>query len=126
MEVLAQLTAERPGTPVIVISAMSDTRLAVRAVKSGAADYLTKPFELDELLDTMRITLQHRPTAKSRWGCFVHLRRCPPEFGDCSAIAPWTRAANLGPRKLPLASARNWPTPGSQQCKSDVGCPPDG
>jgi len=41
-----------------MISAHGDTRAAVRAVKIGAADYLTKPFDLDELLHLMRSTLE--------------------------------------------------------------------
>ncbi len=47
------------GEPqVIMISAHGDTRAAVKAVKMGAADYLTKPFDLDDLLHTMRTTLE--------------------------------------------------------------------
>lgn len=51
--------------PVIMISAHGDTRAAVQAVKSGATDYLTKPFELDELLAVIATTLAlvHVPEA---------------------------------------------------------------
>lgn len=47
----------RPALPVIMISAHGDTRAAVQAVKGGATDYLTKPFELDDLLATLHATL---------------------------------------------------------------------
>ena len=47
----------RPDLPVIMISAHGDTRAAVQAVKGGATDYLTKPFELDDLLATIHNTL---------------------------------------------------------------------
>ncbi|OAI86321.1 sigma-54-dependent transcriptional regulator [Pseudomonas putida] len=47
----------RPTLPVIMISAHGDTRAAVQAVKGGATDYLTKPFELDDLLATIQATL---------------------------------------------------------------------
>ncbi|MFK8332575.1 sigma-54-dependent transcriptional regulator [Pseudomonas sp. BJa5] len=47
----------RPELPVIMISAHGDTRAAVQAVKGGATDYLTKPFELDDLLATIQGTL---------------------------------------------------------------------
>ncbi|WP_417783090.1 sigma-54-dependent transcriptional regulator [Terasakiella pusilla] len=50
MEVLERLQKENLGIPVIMISAHGDTRAAVQAVKLGAVDYLTKPFELDELV----------------------------------------------------------------------------
>lgn len=49
MEVLQQLREHQPDLPVIMISAHGDTRAAVQAVKLGATDYLSKPFELDEL-----------------------------------------------------------------------------
>ncbi|HDS1733110.1 sigma-54 dependent transcriptional regulator [Pseudomonas sp. BP8] len=52
----------RPNLPVIMISAHGDTRAAVQAVKGGATDYLTKPFELDDLLATIHATLEV-PTA---------------------------------------------------------------
>lgn len=47
----------RPTLPVIMISAHGDTRAAVQAVKGGATDYLTKPFELDDLLATIQDAL---------------------------------------------------------------------
>ncbi|MBR9882703.1 MAG: sigma-54-dependent Fis family transcriptional regulator [Oceanospirillales bacterium] len=44
-----------PGAPmVIMISAHGDTRTAVEAVKRGAQDYITKPFDLDELVMLIR------------------------------------------------------------------------
>ena len=49
LEVLIQLKALSSSTPVIMISAHGDTRSAVKAVKEGALDYITKPFEIDEL-----------------------------------------------------------------------------
>lgn len=59
MATLATLLERYPNMPVIMISAHGDTRAAVQAVKSGAADYLTKPFELDELLHDIVATLDH-------------------------------------------------------------------
>ncbi|MCA1971900.1 MAG: sigma-54 dependent transcriptional regulator [Caenispirillum sp.] len=60
METLARLRQAVPDLPVIMISAHGDTRAAVQAVKMGAADYLTKPFELDELLHCIRSLLDRR------------------------------------------------------------------
>lgn len=53
-EILPQLS----GIPVIVISAKVDVADKVNVLLSGAADYLTKPFEIQELL--ARITVQLR------------------------------------------------------------------
>lgn len=58
LEVLAAMPRENGEPQVIMISAHGDTRAAVKAVKMGAADYLTKPFDLDDLLHTIRTTLE--------------------------------------------------------------------
>ena len=58
IEVLEHLRAALPDTPVVMISAHGDARTAVRAVKLGAFDYLTKPFDLDDLFLTIRSALE--------------------------------------------------------------------
>lgn len=45
LEVLATLTAEFPEMPIIVVTGMGGITDAIEAVKLGAWDYLTKPFE---------------------------------------------------------------------------------
>lgn len=55
-EVLAQLE----GIPVIVLSARADVKDKVSLLLGGAADYMTKPFDTQELL--ARITVQLRKT----------------------------------------------------------------
>lgn len=47
--------------PVIVISAKVDVENKVNVLLSGAADYLTKPFEIDELLARITVQLRSRP-----------------------------------------------------------------
>lgn len=58
LEVLQSMQRPAGEPQVIMISAHGDTRAAVKAVKLGAADYLTKPFDLDDLLHTIRTTLE--------------------------------------------------------------------
>lgn len=48
--VLAALLAERPRTRVLVLSAVGDVDMRVRCLELGAADYLTKPFAIAELI----------------------------------------------------------------------------
>ena len=43
-----------PDTPVIIITAYSSLEGAVGAIKNGASDYISKPFDLDELSLTVR------------------------------------------------------------------------
>jgi DNA-binding NtrC family response regulator len=49
-----KLRREAPGTDVILMTACSEVSQAVSALKEGAYDYLTKPFDLDELLLQVR------------------------------------------------------------------------
>ena len=44
--------------PVIVISARSDDTDKIEALDTGADDYLTKPFSVDELLARLRVTVR--------------------------------------------------------------------
>lgn len=48
-ELLSRIRAERPRLPVIMLTARGSERAAVRAMKEGATDYLSKPFDVDEL-----------------------------------------------------------------------------
>ena len=63
-EVLDVLRRKHPQMPVVMISAHGDTREAVRAVKTGAVDYLSKPFELDELFHVLSATLDRERMAR--------------------------------------------------------------
>jgi DNA-binding NtrC family response regulator len=49
IEVLPQIVAEHPDIGVVMVTAVSDTETAVEAMKLGAHDYVTKPFNLDVL-----------------------------------------------------------------------------
>ncbi len=50
MDILAEAREKSPLTPVIVMTAYGTIEMAVKAVKEGAYDFLTKPFEPDHLL----------------------------------------------------------------------------
>lgn len=49
LELLARLHALYASLPVILLTARGSERVAVRAMKEGAYDYLTKPFDVDEM-----------------------------------------------------------------------------
>ena len=53
-EVLRRIRARRPGVPVLMLTARDEVRDKISALDGGADDYLTKPFDLDELLARMR------------------------------------------------------------------------
>lgn len=57
IEVLQTISSNMP-CPVIVLTAYEDLEMAVRSVKLGAFDYLTKPFEKDKLIHTIEMAIE--------------------------------------------------------------------
>ena len=43
-----------PQLPVVLITAYADVQLAVKCLKAGASDFVTKPWDIDELLRTLK------------------------------------------------------------------------
>lgn len=62
MKILEWLCEHRPETIVIMMTAFAEVKTAVEAMKKGAADYLIKPFPLDELTLQIRRLLSQRRT----------------------------------------------------------------
>jgi FixJ family two-component response regulator len=54
-----QLSATGVQIPIIFITAHGDIPMSVRALKSGAVEFLTKPFRDQDLLDAIQQALQH-------------------------------------------------------------------
>jgi len=57
MGLLDRLSAERPDLPVVLLTAHGTVPMAVEAMKRGAADFLLKPFDSEEVLFVLRKTL---------------------------------------------------------------------
>ncbi len=53
LEVLKQIKTIKGSLPVVMISGFVSTENAMEAMREGAYEYLTKPFEIDKLLDTV-------------------------------------------------------------------------
>jgi DNA-binding NtrC family response regulator len=58
LELLRHCARLRPGILPIVITAYGTVDIAVEAMKRGATDFITKPFELDGLLGTIRVAAE--------------------------------------------------------------------
>lgn len=56
-ELQRHLQAEGYKTPVIFITAFPEVRVRESALRAGAVAYLTKPFEQDDLVDSLAIAL---------------------------------------------------------------------
>ena len=82
LETLPKISQERPGLPVIVISAQNTIMTAIQAAEAEAYDYLPKPFDLPDLMKRAAKALETKRRAQ------------PPK----RAAAP----AGEGPEDLPL------------------------
>lgn len=60
LDLLEEVQRVAPLTPVIIITAFGTIESAIKAMKMGAYDYITKPFQMDELLLTLRKALETR------------------------------------------------------------------
>ena len=60
MELLRRITEHYPEVPVVMITAHGTVATAVEALKKGALDYVTKPFELDELKNVIAKAVKTR------------------------------------------------------------------
>ncbi len=74
---LTQIRATFPEIPVIAMTAFGTVEKAVELTRAGAADYLTKPFRTQALLDALRRVLEQtrakREQARSRRALGKHL-----------------------------------------------------
>ncbi len=64
MQALESVHAKAPEIPVLIMTAYDSSSAAIQAIQQGAYDYITKPFDLEELLHTVRRALEHRDLAK--------------------------------------------------------------
>jgi two-component system NtrC family response regulator len=60
LEVVRKIKQINPEIPVVVITAFSDTNDAIKVMKEGAFDYISKPVDLDELEILVNKAKEHR------------------------------------------------------------------
>ncbi len=56
---LRALHKRHPDLPVVLITAYADVQLAVRGLKMGAVDFITKPWDNDVLIRTLKDAVDH-------------------------------------------------------------------
>jgi two-component system cell cycle response regulator CtrA len=65
IDILRELRDGDVHTPVLVLSGTTDPDIKVRALKTGADDYLTKPFHRDELIARVRAVVRRAQSSVS-------------------------------------------------------------
>jgi DNA-binding NtrC family response regulator len=60
LELMSQIVSRDPSLPVILLTAHGSERVAVEAMKRGAYDYLSKPFDIDEVAVVMERAIETR------------------------------------------------------------------
>lgn len=63
IEVLQKTKIEKPDLPIVMISGHGDLETAVETMRKGAFDYISKPPDLNRLLHTVKIALDHNKLA---------------------------------------------------------------
>ncbi|MEM1077233.1 MAG: response regulator transcription factor [Pseudomonadota bacterium] len=98
---LLQTIKQGCDCPVIVLSAMDETRDKILGLGLGAAEYVTKPFDPAELSGRVRAVLQDRAASRAETD------RAPISCGPLE-FEPGTRALRIGLQEdfLPPAEAR--------------------
>jgi len=61
LELLSEINNTRSNLPVIMITAFASPEDAVTAMKNGAIDYITKPFNVDEIRKVIKTAIKKKP-----------------------------------------------------------------
>lgn len=61
LSLVSEFKRDFPDTPVVLMTGYSDINTAVKAMKNGAADYISKPFNPDEVLIVLQNALAAQP-----------------------------------------------------------------
>ncbi len=78
VELIRRLHAEKPHIPVILITGEGSEDLAIEAMRSGASDYITKPFKAEQLLAAVGRVL----SSSQRWKEMVRAEDEAIETGE--------------------------------------------
>jgi len=96
--VLAEITAARPGLPVVMLTAFGSVGAAVEAMKHGAYDYLTKPADNDELIAVLDRAHEYARLLRENAALKAGLPRGPELIGQSPAMERLRQTiAQVGP-----------------------------
>jgi DNA-binding NtrC family response regulator len=136
---LNEIRAQAPDMPVVLITAYTSMRDAVEMVKEGAFDYISKPFEMDEILATLeralklgdamrenarlRSEIQGRNGFEQLVGTSPAFRRVIEQIGEvCSSRATVLLTGESGTGKEVVARAIHFNSPRKSKPFIAVNC----
>jgi DNA-binding response OmpR family regulator len=97
LRLLEEVHAQRPGLPVLILSARTDLPTKLRGFDLGAIDFVSKPFSFDELVARVRVHLRKEadnPSTVSVGSLTLDLARRRAHVGE--------RTADLSDREFKL------------------------
>lgn len=138
LEVIRHIHRLQPEVPIVVLSARTGSTDKVAALDLGAVDYVTKPFNIDELLARLRAVSRRavttRPTDPSSWvlsastsplalsvpltARLYSSSTSRPPSGACWKYSSATRARSSLPGNSSLRCAETQTTPNAVICAS--------
>jgi two-component system, NtrC family, response regulator PilR len=71
LDLLREIKAAEPSPPVVMMTAYTSTKTAIEAMKLGAADYVSKPFDVEELKIVAQKALERAELSREN----IYLRR---------------------------------------------------
>ncbi|OUM02013.1 response regulator transcription factor [Variovorax sp. JS1663] len=74
LDLQERIASDRAGMPIIFITGYGDIPMTVRAMKAGAAEFLTKPFEEDVLVNAIRNAIERSRAAMEEDAVLQRLR----------------------------------------------------
>jgi len=98
LRLLQQVRREHPGTELVLLTGHASVESAVEALRMGAADYLRKPIDPDELVLVVQRTLERSRLLRDN----VRLRDVLGTIEACRALTPCLDPGEIYPTALDL------------------------
>jgi len=91
LEVLHRLKTSAPDLAVVMMTAYGSIKTAVEAIRQGAFDFLTKPFDLEELKNTIQNALTLQVLTRENQALRTLLHQQTMDFPDITGLSPRIR-----------------------------------
>ena len=87
IELCERVVQNRPDIPVIVMTGHGTMQFAIDAIRAGAYDFLTKPFEIEQIQLTLERAIQHRRLKEEVHRLREHVAESG-HFGELTGSSP--------------------------------------